>query len=240
MKLSIVMPIFNERPTIELILQRVLNSNIEGVEKEIVIVESNSSDGTKEIIKNFESNETIKILWEDRPRGKGYALKNAFKNCTGEIILIQDGDLEYSPEDYNNLIKPILEGHTNFVLGSRHLGKKTWQIRNIENSRGYSKFLNLGDRLLTWLFNKLYKVKLTDPSTMFKVFKRDCIHHLEFKTNYFDLDWEIVAKLIKSNNIPVEVPITYNSRSTKEGKKIKVLRDGFLVLIAIIRFRIFN
>ena len=239
MKLTIIIPIYNEAATVEKLMEKVLAVKL-SIKKEIIIIESNSTDGTREIIKKYEKLKNITILYQDKPQGKGNALKLGFQHATGDIILIQDADLEYKPEEYPLLLQPILDNKTSFVLGSRPMGKDTWKIREYLKDTVYARLLNLGGLFYNTLFNVLYGVHLTDPSTMFKIFKRECIKDITFKCNYFDLDWEIVAKLVKKGYNPIEIPISYTSRSLYEGKKIRFLRDGFLVFLAIVRYRFFD
>lgn len=240
MKLSIIIPVYNEARTTQELIKRVLAADLSPLEKEIIAVESNSTDGSREMIEDLRKEGKIKALYQDRPQGKGSALKIGLAAATGDIILIQDADLEYDIADYPDLLKPILEGRASFVLGSRHLGKSDWKIRKFIEHRFQAWLINLGGLLYATLFNALYGVKLTDPATMFKVFKRECMEGLVFKSNYFELDWEIVAKFIKKGFIPVEVPVSYASRSKEEGKKIRFFRDGSLVFLAILRFRFLN
>lgn len=240
MKLSIVVPVYNEVRTARELLKRVLEVDLGALEKEIIVVESGSTDGSRELVQEFEKAGKIKALYQDRPRGKGNALKIGLAAATGDIVLIQDADLEYDIGDYPDLLKPILEGKAAFVLGSRHLGKDDWKIRKFIEHRFQAWLINLGGLLYTNLFNLLYGVKLTDPATMFKVFKKECLDGLTLKSNYFELDWEIVAKFVKKGFIPAEVPVNYASRSKEEGKKIRFFRDGSLVFLAIVRFRFFD
>jgi glycosyltransferase involved in cell wall biosynthesis len=236
-KLSIVMPVYNEKKYFEKILQRVMKVNLP-VEKEIVIVESNSTDGTRQLVKKYEKKKGFKIIYEDKPRGKGSAVKRGFKAATGDIILVQDADLEYNPQDYPKLIEPILKNKTKFVLGSRKMGQKTWKIRNSKTSVVKVAFINIIANLADTFFNILYGVHLTDSQTMYKVFRRECIKGIDFKSNHFNLDFEICARLIRRGYIPLEVPIRYKSRSFSEGKKIKLSRDIFINLYTIIKYRI--
>lgn len=235
-KLSIIIPVYNEAAYISPLLNRVLAVQLP-VLKEIIIIESNSTDGTREIVKKYETKKEITVLYQDKPFGKGNALKLGFQHATGDIILIQDADLEYKPEEYEQLLEPILSGRTSFVLGSRPLAKESWGIRKYPGYFFYARLLNIGGFFYTMLFNLLYFTWLTDPATMFKVFKRECIFGMTFKSNYFDLDWELVSKLIRKGHKPIEVPVSYHSRSTAQGKKIRFFRDGFLVFCAILRYR---
>ncbi len=238
-KLSIIIPVYNEAQTFVPLIEQVIAVNLPHVKKEIIIVESGSTDGSRDLVKQYEK-KNIKIFYQEKPLGKGNAVRIGFAHATGDIILIQDADLEYKPNEYNVLLQPILTGKTSFVLGSRPLGKDSWNIRKYIGHFFYARLLNLGGLVYTFFFNILYGIWLTDPATMFKVFKRECIDGMRFSSNYFDFDWELIAKLIKKGYKPVEVPITYSSRSTAEGKKIRFFRDGVLVFFAIIRFRFFD
>lgn len=237
MKLSILIPVYNEAATCRTLLDQVLAADCCGLEKELVVVESNSTDGTRDIVSEYEKAGKVRALYEDRPQGKGHALKAALAAAAGDIILIQDADLEYKVSEYPALVKPILEGRTDFVLGSRHLGAETWQIRSFITEGTKARLINLGAVVYTGLFNALYGVKLTDPATMFKVFRRSCLDGADLRCDWFDLDWEIVAKLIRRGHIPLEVPVSYASRSFAEGKKIRFWRDAPMVFWAILRFR---
>lgn len=237
-KLSIIIPVYNEARTIKIVLDRVNNLKINGLTKEIIVVDDGSNDGTEKILKK--EREKYIYVKHSKNKGKGAAVKTGLSKATGNIILIQDADLEYRFEDYPELLDPILRNEANFVLGSRHLNTSKWKTREFIDSKMYAAVLNIGGIFYTKLFNFLYGVSLTDPATMYKIFRRECIKDIIFKSNYFELDWEMVAKLIKKGNIPIEIPVSYKSRSPKEGKKIKLLRDGFLVLWAIIKFRFFD
>lgn len=239
MKISIIMPLYNERRYIEQILKKVLSVKL-FVDRELIIVESNSTDGTREIIRRYEKKEGIHVIYQDKPLGKGAALKEGFKHARGDIILIQDADLEYEPDDYPALLKPILDKNTDFVLGSRHLGKNTWKIRRTTPLMWNARLIDIGSEFLSWLFYLLYHVNLTDPQTMYKVFRRKCIDGMEFKSNSFAFDWEIVIKLVKKGILPVELPVRYKSRSKKEGKKVKILKTGLQSLWCIIKHKFFD
>jgi len=238
-KLSIIIPVYNEKNTIKTLLDSVFNVDLSELDfkNEIIIVEGNSSDGTREIVKTYESKPNVKIIYEDKPRGKGAAVREGFKHVTGEITLIQDGDLEYKPSEYPLLIRPFIDNNTTVVYGSRHMNNKNSQIRDFKDNRIYAFLLNMGAIIYTALFNLLYGTKLTDPATMFKVFRTELIKDIKFKTFGFDFDIELTAKLVKSGHKIIEIPISYKSRSVGDGKKIKFLRDGFKVFLAIVRFR---
>ena len=237
MKLSIIMPVYNEAKYVDEIINKVSFADIDNLEKEIIIIESNSTDGTRDLIKKYENKDGYKIIYEEKPQGKGYAVRKGFKAATGDIILIQDADLEYNPDEYPRLLKPILGGEAKFVLGSRHLGNNGMFIRKFGGSPIKAFYMNIGAKFLDTIFNILYDVWLTDPQTMYKVFKVECLDGIEFKSNYFDLDWEIVSKFIKKGYAPLEIPISYISRTTFQGKKIRLRRDALKNLWAIIKYR---
>lgn len=240
--LSIIIPIYNERNTVLTLLTRVYNHKLPNISKEMVIIESGSTDGTKKIIKEFlNGKKGVRILFQSKPRGKGNAVRYGLKHARGDIILIQDADLEYDVRDYERLIKPILDKKTSFVLGSRHLtheNTRNWGIRKFRGKeRLYAYFMNFGGLLFHSFFNLLYGTNLSDPTTMYKVFDKKLIKGLKLKGNYFELDWEIVAKFIRLGHIPHEIPIIYKSRSPKEGKKVRFFRDVPLYVKTIIQTR---
>jgi len=242
-KVSIVIPVFNEVETIEELLRRVLEQPIPGLEKEVVIVESRSTDGTREKIQKFlmdysHSGVKVKLILQESPCGKGHAVREGLQSVTGDIILIQDGDLEYDVRDYPTLLDPILQGKAELVLGSRHLGVGHWKIRRFEENQVKSALLNLGGVFFHSFFNLLYQQRLTDPTTMYKVFRTDCLEGIVLQANRFDFDYELLGKLLRKGYQPYEVPVSYVSRSFKEGKKIRVFRDPWTWLIAIVRYRL--
>src|SRR3989338_4315351 len=172
-KVSIIIPVYNEAAYVAQLLDRVLVVKLPSLSKEVLIIESNSTDGTREIVKKYEKNKEVKVFYQEKPFGKGNALKLGFQHATGDIILIQDADLEYKPEEYEQLLEPILSGQTFFVLGSRPLAKESWTIRKYPGYFFYARLLNFGGFFYTFLFNLLYFIWLTDPATMFKVFIRN-------------------------------------------------------------------
>jgi len=241
--ISIVIPVFNEASTVEDLLERVWQQPLSKVKKEIVIIESNSTDESRNIVCKFvdEKNRlwpgSCKLILQERARGKGFAMREGFVAATGDIILIQDADLEYDVADYPILIEPILQGKAEFVLGSRHLSAGHWKIRHFESNRLKAAFMNFGGVFFHGLFNLTFHQELTDPTTMYKVFKRDCLKDLHFECNRFDFDFELLGKLIRAGFIPIEVPVSYQSRSFKDGKKVRIFRDPFTWIKAIIKTR---
>jgi hypothetical protein len=193
--LSIIMPVFNEVSTVAATLKSVLDKRIAGVEmKEVILVESNSTDGSREIVKAFQGTPGLKIVLEERPQGKGHAVRCGLTHASGDIILIQDADSEYDIEDYDELLAPLLQWREAFVLGSRHQGD--WKMRTFTDNPGLAAVFNFGQIFFTWLMNALYGQKMTDPFTMYKVFRKECLFGLNFECNRFDFDHELVIKLL--------------------------------------------
>ena len=239
MKLSVLFPVYNEAATVRTILDQVLAFRMPGLDKEILIIEGNSSDGTRDIVRGYEGRPGVQIFYEDKPRGKGAAVRAGLKHMTGDIVLIQDGDLEYKVSDYPKVLTPILEGKAEIVFGSRAKDPQThWQYRKFRGfERLYGFWVNLGGVLLTGLFNFLYGTRLSDGATMFKVYKAEVFKDFELKSNGFDFDWEMQAHCAKSGRKFSEVSIAYKARSRAQGKKIVFWRDGLRVLWAILKFR---
>lgn len=234
--LSVIVPIYNEAATVRLALEAILAKQVPGWTLEIILVESNSTDGTRDIVLSFRSHPRVKLLLEDRPRGKGHAVRAGFAVATGDVILIQDADLEYDLDDYDVLLAPLAAGRQSFVLGSRH-GQGGWAIRKFSDQPLQALILNCAHWGFTLLINGSFGIWLRDPFTMYKVFRRDCLEGLTFECNRFDFDWELLIKLIRRGHRPIEIPISYQSRSFKEGKKISMLRDPITWLWALARFR---
>lgn len=247
-KLSIVIPIFNEAKTLKELLNKVAGQNVFNLPKELILVESNSTDGSRKIAQSFFENRNlyaasqveVKLVLQEMPRGKGHAVREGLSAITGDIVLIQDSDLEYDVGDYPLVVAPILEGKTDFVLGSRHLSAGSWRIRKFESNPFKSLLLNFGGILFHGFFNILFGVRLTDPTTMYKVFRRHCIQGLSFECNRFDFDFELLGKLIRAGYVPLEVPITYKSRGFEEGKKVRIIRDPLTWIVAILKARFSN
>ncbi len=237
-RLSVIIPAFDEEPTVSKLLTQVVAISLPGVEKEIIVVESRSKDRTRDVVKDFEKRGLVTAIYQETPRGKGFAVKAGLARATGDWVIIQDADLEYSIADYPKLLAPLQSGQTSFVLGSRHLGHEGWQYRS-RSAVGplLAIALNAAVWAYTQFFNVLYGVHLTDPTTMYKVFRRDCLTGITLRSNGFDLDWEIVAKLLRRGFAPVEVPVSYVSRGWNEGKKVRLIRDSWASFRAIVQFR---
>lgn len=234
--LSVVVPIYNEAATVRAALDAILAKEVSGWRLEIILVESNSTDGTREIVLGYRMHPRVKLILEDRPRGKGHAVRAGFTQATGDVILIQDADLEYDLNDYDVLLAPIAAGRQEFVLGSRH-GEGGWAIRQFSDQPLQALVLNLAHWGFTLLINVSLGIWLRDPFTMYKVFRRSCLAGLAFECNRFDFDWELLIKLIRRGHRPIEIPISYKSRSFKEGKKISMFRDPLTWLWALAKFR---
>ena len=234
--LSVIVPVYNERATARQTLDALLAKVIPGVQLEVVIIESNSTDGTRDLVLAWRDHPRVKLILEDRPRGKGHAVRAGFAQATGNILLIQDADLEYDLGDYELLLAPLLAGRQMFVLGSRH-GKSPGAIRKFAGQPLQALVLNLAHWLFALLINASLGIWLRDPFTMYKVFRRECLDGLTFTCNRFDFDWELLIKLVRRGYRPVEIPVSYRSRSFKEGKKIRMFYDPLTWLVAWARSR---
>ena len=227
LKLSIVIPIYNERETLETLIARV---NSVDYDKEILLIDDFSSDGTREVLKKYENKENFQVLYHDHNQGKGAALRTGFSNVNGDIIIIQDADLEYNPADYGTLIEPILDGRADVVYGSRFLGGP---------HRVLFFWHSIGNMVLTTFSNMLTNINLTDMETGYKVFTKKVNDTLTFKCDRFGFEPEFTAKVAKNNFRIYEVPISYNGRDYSEGKKI-TWKDGVAAIWYIIKFKFTN
>jgi len=226
MKLSIIIPAYNEEATILKILRLIKKVYLGKIKKEIIIIDDFSTDKTREILKKIRD-KNIKILYHQRNFGKGYAIRTGLKEVTGDIVIIQDADLEYNPEDYKKLIKPIIDKKTKVVYGSRNLNKK--------NRYSYLSFF-LGGKLLTVLANFIYHIKITDEPTCYKVFSSDVLKQINLKCRRFEFCPEITAKISKKGFKICEVPISYYPRHKNQGKKIN-WRDGLEAVWTLVKYR---
>lgn len=233
-RLSVVVPVFNEAATVRKVLEALAAKQIPGIELEVIVVESASTDGSREIVQEYRDTPGFHVVFEERPRGKGHAVRTGFRHVTGDLVLIQDADLEYDFLDYEMLIGPILRGRAAFVLGTRHAGH--WKIRKFAESK-LADAMNVAHWVLVYAMNRLYAQSMTDPFTMFKVFRTDCLAGLEFECNRFDFDVELVCKLLRKGYRPLEIPVNYQSRSFEEGKKVRIFRDPLTWVQAIMKYR---
>ncbi len=234
---SIVVPVYNENATIAELLGKLHAKQLHGADKEVIIVESNSTDGSREVVRAYESRPGFTVILEERPRGKGAATRVGLAAARGDIVMIQDADLEYDFDDYDALLEPILSGRHPFVLGARH-GGAFWKMRQFRSAYGASIVMNFAHWAFTWMINLCFLVRLKDPFTMYKVFRRDCVNGLRFQCNRFDFDWELLILLIKRGYRPIEIPVNYRSRSFEEGKKVRFLRDPITWLYTLARLRL--
>lgn len=225
MKLSIVIPVFNEKRTIDEILERVRQTPFD---KEIIIVDDFSTDGTREHLKTIENDLDLRIFYHAVNQGKGAALRTGFGNVSGDIVIVQDADLEYDPNEYERLIKPILDDKADVVYGSRFMGGPR---------RVLYFWHTVGNRLLTLFSNMMTNLNLTDMETCYKVFRREVLQKITIRSNRFGVEPEITAKLAKLGVRIFEIPISYYGRKYSEGKKIG-WKDGVNAIISIIRFRL--
>ena len=229
MKLSVIIPCFNEINTIEQIIAKV--QDFKDLEKEIIVIDDCSNDGTKEKLNSELSNSIDKLILNDKNLGKGYSLRKGISEATGDIIIFQDADLEYDPTEYKNLLKPILEGKADVVFGSRFIGSGEKRVLYF-----WHRVANL---ILTTLSNMFSNLNLTDMEIGYKVFKSKIIKDLNLKENRFGIEPEITAKIAKRKVRIYEVGVKYFGRTYNEGKKI-TWKDGIRALYCILRYNLFN
>ena len=235
MKLSVVMAVFNEAETVESTIRDVLAAPTLNYELQLVIVESNSTDGSRGLVQQFSGDPRVHLILQDGPRGKGNAVRAGLQAANGDIILINDADREYSTADYPKLLAPFADPQVGFVLGSRHQPGKA--MRRPDGQRIRFFVVNAAHWVFTFLFNVVYGCRLKDPFTMYKVFRRSCIAGMHLEANRFDFDWEIVAKLVRRGYKPREISISYESRSFESGKKVRWIRDPLTWLVALVKYR---
>jgi glycosyltransferase involved in cell wall biosynthesis len=229
MKLSIIIPCYNECNTIKSILLKI--NEVNNYQKEIIIIDDCSNDGTKEILENINQNDDQKIIFNDKNYGKGFCLKKGISEATGDIIIIQDADLEYDPNDYPKLVEPIKKNIADVVYGSRFTGS--------ESKRVLFYWHSLGNFILTTLSNMFTNINLTDMECCYKAFKSKIIKEIDLKENRFGFEPEVTAKIAKKNLRIYEVGIKYYGRKYSEGKKITWI-DGFRAIYCIIFYNLFN
>lgn len=228
-KVSILIPVYNEENTLEQLIQMVENATFAGLEKEIILIDDCSTDRTKEILKTFENK--YKVLYHNVNQGKGAALRTGFAAVEGDIAVIQDADLEYDPNDYEQVLQLILNGEADVAYGSRFL--------DLSGSKTVVKVNFLANKVLTLITNILFGAKLTDMETCYKAFKTEFIKDINIKSDRFDFEPEITAKVLKKKAKIKEAPIKYSGRTFEEGKKI-TWKDGIHAILALIKFRFFD
>jgi glycosyltransferase involved in cell wall biosynthesis len=237
-RLSVIVPVYDEAATFPKMMADLLAKEIPGVEIDVIVVESNSTDGTQELALGYADHPRVELILEERARGKGHAVRTGLTHAQGDFILIQDADLEYDMDDYEALLAPLRSFETGFVLGVRAPTQGAiWGIRRFSSAPRLSRLMNAGSFIFRTMFNLVYRQRLRDPFTMAKVFRRDCVHGMKLQCNRFDFDWELLAKLLRAGCTPVEVPIYYRSRSFEEGKKIRIFRDSITWIVACFRYR---
>ncbi len=228
MKLSIIIPVYNEKNTVEEIIQQVQDVDLE-MEKEIILVDDGSSDGTRDILKNLEY-PNVKVKFHEKNQGKGTALRTGFSFATGDFVIVQDADLEYDPREYPILLTPLLDGRADAVYGSRFLGGP---------HRVLFFWHFIGNKMLTTLSNMLSNLNLTDMETCYKVIRKEILDKITLKSKRFGIEPEITLKLARQKCRIYEVPISYSGRDYSEGKKIG-WKDGVAAIFHLIRFKFFD
>jgi len=224
MKLSVIIPVYNEVESIKVILQRVHTTKLV---EEIIVVDDGSKDGTRDVLKELDGKEGVRIILHEQNKGKGAAVRTGMAAAQGDILLIQDADLEYDPRDYPQLLAPITEGLADVVYGSRFLGR----------AHRVTMFWHLvANKMLTLMTNILYNTILTDMETGYKVFRREVLDGMVLHANSFDFEPEFTAKILKRKYRIFEVPITFNPRDYNQGKKIK-LQDAFAAVWTLVKYR---
>lgn len=229
MKLSVVIPVYNERETLEHLLEKVREAPIE--ELEIIVVDDASSDGTRDLLKERVEKVVDRVLYHDENQGKGAALRTGFKAATGDIVIVQDADLEYDPREYPKVITPIVEDRADVVFGSRFAGGEAHRVVYFWHM--------MGNRFLTLVSNMFTNINLTDMETCYKAFRREIIQAVDIQENRFGFEPEITAKVSKMGCRIYEVGISYYGRTYEEGKKIG-WRDGFRAIYAIVKYNLFR
>ena len=225
-KLSVVVPVFNERNTLVEVLRRMRAVELpDGIEREIIVVDDGSTDGTRDVLRQL-ADSTVRIVMHEHNQGKGAALRTGFAHATGEYVLVQDADLEYDPEDWPRLLHPVVRGRARVVYGSRFTGER----------RNMLLLHWMGNRFLSMTTNVLFNTTLSDMETCYKLIERELLEALDLESDRFNIEAEISAKILKRRVRIYEVPISYSGREFDEGKKI-TWRDGISALYTLVKYR---
>ncbi len=230
------MPVYQEGSTVRNAILQVLSSPRAGTELELVIVESGSSDGSRDVVKEFAADPRVVLIFQDKPYGKGNAVRQGFTAASGDVITIFDADDEYQFADIWELVKPIEDGLTSFVLGSRH--SHGHPMRNFEEARWMATAMNVMHWVFASMVNIAFSTRLRDPFTMWKVFRADLLSAVELTANRFDLDWELVGRFILAGANPIEAPAQYCSRDYAHGKKVRLLKDPLTWITILFKIRL--
>jgi glycosyltransferase involved in cell wall biosynthesis len=226
LKLSVLIPVHDEESTIDEVIRQVSAVDLDGVEREIVIIDDASTDGTPEKLEPYKGRRDLVVLRHDANRGKGAAIRTGLAHATGDIVIIQDADLEYDPSGYPALIAPIIAGEADVVYGSRFKGRnENMALPNL-----------IANKILAWAATVLFFKRVTDEATCYKVFRTDLLRSFDLKCERFEFCPEVTAKTLRGGYALVEVPIEYHARTVEAGKKIK-MRDGFEALWTLLRYR---
>ncbi len=229
MKVSVIIPVYNEEATIQKIIEKVMSADFLFCEKEIIVIDDCSTDNTFNNLKKYEKQKNIKIVKNSSNKGKGFSVREGIKTSSGDVILIQDADLEYDPQDYPKLLKPIIEEKSNTVYGSRFTGE--------HNNLFFTHWI--ANKFITFLIDVFFNTTLSDVEVGYKVFKKSLLNKFILKENRFAFEIEITAKVLKLKEKIFEVPISYTGRDYNEGKKIG-WKDGIHAIWCILRYRLFN
>ena len=225
-KVSVIIPVYNEIATLEAVLKAVEAADFAGLEKQIVLADDGSTDGSRELLKSYQDRHTV--VFKEKNEGKGSAVRAGIENATGDIIVIQDADLDYDPADYTPLLQLILDDKADVVYGTRFCAKN--------ETKDFMLHHYWGNKLITWAADIIYNARLSDVETCYKAFKADCLKDIRLKENSFAFDPEITAKLLKRKFRFAEAPVSYKGRTFAQGKKIS-WKDGFAALKALVKYR---